>query len=99
MTTSDTPDRARSAALNRIDRAERSYRLAFFAAIAFEAVFLASYLLLANLRDRVQLLILIAAIGIYGILGMGLFTLGAYINRSSLRVISAIEASRENERA
>ncbi len=84
-------DVIRGAALNRIDRSERHYRLAFFGAAVIEMFFLVGFLLLADLKDRTQLLILLATVAVYSILALGLVALGAYINRSTLRVLKAVE--------
>jgi hypothetical protein len=85
-------DRARASALDRIDRAERRYRIAFYGAAAIEAAFLAAFLLLADLRDRTHVLIFLGAVGAYSIVVLGLFALGAHVSRCAERVLRALES-------
>ena len=84
-------DEVRAAALVRINRSERNFKLAFIAAALVEMLFLVSFLLLADLSNRVHLLLLISTVSCYSIVVLGLFALGAHINRSALRVLTAIE--------
>jgi len=84
-------DEVRAAALIRINRSERNFKLAFFAAALVEVLFVVSFLLLADLSNRVHLLLLISTVSCYSIVVLGLFALGAHINRSALRVLTAIE--------
>ncbi|HEY6246067.1 MAG TPA: hypothetical protein VIX17_19110 [Pyrinomonadaceae bacterium] len=84
-------DEVRAAALTRINRSERNFKLAFFAAALVEMLFVVSFLLLADLSNRVHLLLLISTVSCYSIVVLGLFALGAHINRSALRVLTAIE--------
>lgn len=93
-------DQVRRAALDRIDRGERAYRLFFALGVLFEASFLVAYLLLADLHDRLHLLVLLAAVGVYAIVVMGLFVLGAHVSRCTGRVLQAIDLlSREHEKS
>jgi hypothetical protein len=84
-------DAVRSAALNRIERSERHYRAAFFAAALVELLFFAGFLLLADLSNRTHTLLLLATVAGYTILALGLVALGAHVNRNTLRVLKAIE--------
>ena len=77
--------------LKQIEKTESYYKLVFVAAAIIELAFFAAFLLLADFSNRSHLLLLLAAIAIYTILTMGLIALGIYINRSTLRVIRAIE--------
>lgn len=81
----------RAAALARIDRSERNFRLAFFAAAVVESAFIVSFVLLADLSNRVHVLLLISTVSCYTIVVLGLFALGAHINRSIARVLKAVE--------
>ena len=85
-------DEVRAAALTRKNRSERNFKLAFAAAAIVESVFIVSFLLLADLSNRLHILILIATVSCYSIIVLGLVALGAHINRSVLRVLTAIEA-------
>ena len=84
-------DGVRSEVLARIDRSERNFKLAFFAAAAVEALFLVTFLLAADLSNRMHLLLLIATVSSYSIVVLGLVAVGAHINRGILRVLKAIE--------
>lgn len=84
-------DEIRAAALVRINRNERNFKLAFLAAAIIESMFIVSFLLLADFSNRLHLLLLIATVSSYTIVGLGLFALGAHINRGVLRVLKAIE--------
>ncbi|HEX6123762.1 MAG TPA: hypothetical protein VFZ23_00165 [Pyrinomonadaceae bacterium] len=88
---SDNLDEIRKATLNQIESSEARYKLAFVGAAMIEAVFLVLFLVLADLSDRVHLLLLIAAIATYTIVGFGLIALGLHVNRNTLRLIRAIE--------
>jgi len=85
-------DGVRSEVLARINRSERNFKLAFLAAAALEALFLVSFLLVADLSNRMHLLLLIATVGSYSIVVLGLVAIGVHINRSVLRVLKAIES-------
>jgi|SoiMethySBSTD1v2_1073268.scaffolds.fasta_scaffold1295966_2 hypothetical protein len=78
-------------ALDRIDQTERRYKQAFFAAVAVEALVLPLYLALADLTNRTHVLLLIATVAIYTIVGLGLVALGAHVNRNTLRILRAVQ--------
>ena len=84
-------DEIRASALVRINRSERNFKLAFIAAGMVETMFIISFLLLADLTNRLHILLLLATVSSYSIIVLGLFALGAHINRSVLRVLKAIE--------
>ena len=84
-------DGIRGATLDRIEKSERNYKLVFTGAAVVEALFIGSFLVLADFSNRTHLLLLIAAIAIYTILALGLVALGSYINRNTLRILKAIE--------
>ena len=84
-------DEVRAAALARIDRSERTFKLAFVAAAVVEVAFLIGFVLLADLSNRLHLLLLISTVSSYTIVIVGLFALGAHINRGVARVLKAVE--------
>lgn len=84
-------DEVRAAALARIDRSERNFKLAFLAAAVVEFAFLVGFVLLADLSNRLHVLLLISTVSCYTIVAVGLFALGAHINRGLARVLKAIE--------
>jgi hypothetical protein len=84
-------DGVRAAALARIDRSERNFKLAFLGAFLVEGAFIVSFLMLADLSNRLHLLLLISTISCYSIVVLGLVALGAYVNRGVARLLKAIE--------
>ncbi len=84
----------RSEALARINRSERDFKLAFFAAAALEGLFLVAFVLAADFSNRTHLLLLLATVGSYTVVVLGLVALGAYVNRAVLRVLKAVELSK-----
>ena len=84
-------DSVRAAALARIDRSERNFKLAFIGAGIVESAFVVSFLLLADLSNRVHVLLLISTVSCYSIVVLGLVALGAYINLGIARVLKAVE--------
>lgn len=89
-------EQIRSQALKRIDRSERNFKLAFYAGAVVEGLFLVAFLLLMEPSNRTHVLLLIAAVGVYTIVALGLFALGAHFNRAILRVLTAIELQKED---
>lgn len=85
-------DAIRRNTLERIDRAERHYKLAFFGAALIEAAFLAGFLLLADLSQRLHLLLFLSTIATYTIIVVGLVALGAWDRRNTLLVLKGLEA-------
>ena len=83
-------DAVRGEALKRIERGERNFKLAFFAAVAFEGLFLAAFLLAADLTNRTHLLLLISTVGGYTVVVLGLVALGAHVSRGFARVLKAV---------
>jgi len=84
-------NRVRSEALNRMERSERHFKIAFFGAVAFEGLFLVAFLLKANLKDPLHLLLLISTVASYTIIILGLIALGAHVSRNTQTVLRAIE--------
>ena len=84
-------DTIRAAALARIDRSERNFKLAFYGAGFVEIAFVVSFLLLADLSNRLHLLLLISTVSCYSIVVLGLVALGAHINRGIARLLKALE--------
>lgn len=87
-------DAVRSGVLAQIERNERNFRLAFFAAVVWEALFILAFILVADFSNRMHLLLLIASIGSYSIVVLGLVALGAHMNRGVLRILKAIELAK-----
>lgn len=84
-------DSVRATALARIDRSERNFKLAFFGAAIVETAFVVSFILLADLSNRLHVLLLLSTVSCYSIVVLGLVALGAHINRGVARVLKALE--------
>src|SRR5262245_2742362 len=81
----------RGAALDRIEKSERNYKLAFYSALIVETLFIVAFVLLADFHNRIHVLLLLAAIAVYMILGLGMFALGAHVSRNTQTILRAIE--------
>ena len=68
-------DEVRAAALARVDRSERNFKLAFIGAGFVEVLFILSFILLADLSNRTHLLLLISTVSCYSIVVLGLFAM------------------------
>lgn len=88
-------DEVRAAALARIDRSERNFKLAFFGAAVVELAFILTFLLLADLSNRLHVLLLISTVSCYTIVVLGLVALGTHINRGIARLLKAVELLRD----
>jgi len=95
---SNKTNEIRENTLSRIERNERYYKLMFFVVAIIELGFFAAFLVLADFSNRVHLLLLIAGVAIYTILGFGLIALGLHVNQNTLRILSAIEISLAGEK-
>jgi hypothetical protein len=84
-------DEVRGKVLAGIERSERNFKLVFMIAAVWEAIFLLAFILAADFSNRLHLLLLIATVGSYSIVVIGLIALGAHINRGVLRILKAIE--------
>ncbi len=91
MTTEKNVGQARLSALERIDRSERNYKLCFVIAAVVEAFFLGGFILLADFSNRLHLLLLLASVATYTIVGAGLLALGSHVSRCTWRVLKALE--------
>lgn len=83
-------DKIRGAALDRIERSEKHYKVAFFGAVVLEAIFLLGFVLAMDVSNRLHLLVLIASIAIYSIIALGLVALGAHVTRNTQLILKAI---------
>jgi hypothetical protein len=92
MTEPTDLDRIRAAALERMEQAERSYKIGKVFLITFEAALLACMLLMMDYRDRLHWLLLFTALLVYGIWLGGILTLGSYIKYSTQGILKAIDA-------
>ena len=80
--------------LGRIESAERRSRAAFIAAFVFEGLFLAAFMLLADLTDRTHMLLLLSAASMLTLGALWGVALVGIVNRHTLRVMRAVELLR-----
>lgn len=71
--------------LDRIERAQRNFKLALFGAALLEVLLIGGLLYLVDLSDRVQALIFVSSVGGYTLLALGLIMLGSHVERALLR--------------
>jgi hypothetical protein len=98
MTEPANLDRVRTAALERIEQAERKYRFGIVFVAAFEAVFGVAFLLLMDFHERLHWLILIAACLTYGIVVICVVNLGNYVNSATQAILRAIFARDQDDK-
>jgi hypothetical protein len=84
-------DNVRGKVLADIERSERNFKLVFFIAAIWEALFLAAFIFAADFSNRLHVLLLIATVGSYSMVVIGLIALGAHVNRGVLRILKAVE--------
>jgi hypothetical protein len=97
MTPSNDLDKVRAAALEQMDRAERSYKIGKVFLITFEATMLACILVTMDYRERLHWLLLFTALLVYGIWLGGILTLGSYIKFSTQGILKAIDALHQSK--
>jgi hypothetical protein len=81
----------RGEALNRMERSERNFKIAFFSAVVIEGLFLTVFLLKANLKEPLHFLLLLSTVASYTIIIFGLLALGAHVSRNTQTLLRAIE--------
>lgn len=92
MSTESDLDRVRKGALERIERTERRYKLAFIVAAIIEAAFLGGFVLLADFKNRTHVLLLISTVALYSIIGTAIIGLGAFVKWQTRLVLQALDA-------
>jgi hypothetical protein len=84
-------DAIRTGVLDRMERGERVYRGAIYAAGAVELALMTLGVTLVNFHDRIQLLLFLFTICTYTIIVLGLVALGGHVTRSVGRVLAALD--------
>lgn len=84
-------DHIRGAALDRIEKSERQFKWALLGASLVECLFLVTLLFAIERGNRTHWLLMIASVGSYTVIVLGLVVLGTYVNRCTARVLKAIE--------
>jgi hypothetical protein len=82
----------RGAALARIEKSERNFKLGMIIFAILEFLFLLLFVLLMDLSNKIHVLLFVAAVGFYTLIIMGLIVLGLHIRRDTQLVLRAIEA-------
>jgi hypothetical protein len=74
-----------------VEKNERNFKLALLGAAAWEILLLIAFLLGMERGNRLHILMLIATVGSYTVIVLGLVTLGVYLNGGNLRLLKAVE--------
>ncbi len=82
------------ATLKHVERNESNHRLALLSGVVLEAVFLGAFLLAADFSNRTHVLLLMVFGASLSLLVIGAIALGAFVNRHTLRVLTAVEMLR-----
>ncbi|MBL8149265.1 MAG: hypothetical protein JNN15_04995 [Blastocatellia bacterium] len=90
-------DKVRGAALSQIEKSQKIFFWGICGVAVVESFFLLGFLKLADFSNKTHILLLLCTIATYSIIGVGLFTLGAYINRCIGRVLLAVESLEESK--
>ena len=90
-------NKIRENTLQQMEKNERNYKLAAFGAAIIELLLLVGFLLLADFSNRTHILLLIATIASYTIIGFGMISLGLHINKNTLRILQAIQMAKSDE--
>jgi hypothetical protein len=81
--------------LKHVERNERHHRIAILSGAILEAVFLGAFLLAADFSNRTHLLLLMVFAASLSLLVLAAMALGAFVNRHTLRVLTAVELLRD----
>lgn len=87
-------DQMRANALKQMDRAQRNFKSALFGAVLFEAFFTLGIIYFSDFRNPLHMLIVCCTGVIYMPVILGLVALGAYTNRTILRVLVRLDEGR-----
>ena len=82
------------ATLKHVERNESNHRLALLSGVVLETVFLGAFLLAADFSNRTHVLLLMVFGASLSLLVIGAIALGAFVNRHTLRVLTAVEMLR-----
>lgn len=82
----------RGAALDRIEKSERNFKLGMIIFAILEFLFLLLFFFLMDRSNRLHVLLFAAAVGFYTLIIVGLVVLGLHVRRDTQLVLRAIEA-------
>ena len=85
---------AAASALKHVERNERNHRIALLSGALLEAVVLGMFLLVADFANRTHVLLLMVFAGSLSLLVLAAMALGTFVNRHTLRVLTAVEMLR-----
>lgn len=81
----------RGAALDRIEKSERNFKLGMIIFAIMELVFLLVFFFLMDRSNKLHVLLFVAAVGFYTLIILGLVVLGLHVRRDTQLVLRAIE--------
>lgn len=90
-------NKIRENTLRQIEKNERNFKLMLLGFAVIELLFFVVFFLLADFSNPNHTLLLIATVSSYTIILFGLGALYMHINRSTLRILQAIEMTKSNE--
>lgn len=85
-------DRMREGVLDRMEAGQRFVRFVLGVAALLEAAMLIACILLVDWSDRTQVLLFVIFILSYGIIALGMLTLGAHVTNATARILAALDA-------
>ena len=91
MTQTSRLDEIRGSVLDRMEKAERSVRLAILGAALAEMVLFAAAFALVDFSNHLEKVIFVFSVLSYTTIAFGLVALGAHITRSNARLLVAID--------
>ena len=81
----------RGAALDRIEKSERNFKLGMTIFAILESMFLILFFFIMDRSNKLHVLLFVAAVGFYTLIILGLVVLGLHIRRDTRLVLKAIE--------
>jgi len=80
----------RGAALNRIEKSERNFKIGMIIFAILESAFLILFVFIMDRSNKLHVLLFVAAAGFYTLIILGLVVLGLHIRRDTQLVLRAI---------
>ncbi len=81
----------RVAALDRIEKSERNFKLGMLIFAILESTFLILFFFIMDRSNKLHVLLFVAAVGFYTLIILGLVVLGLHVRRDTRLVLRAIE--------
>jgi len=82
----------RGAALDRIEKSERNFKLGMVIFAILESLFLILFVFIMDRSNKLHVLVIVAAVGFYTLIILGLVLLGLHVRRDTQLVLKAIES-------